>query len=56
VINNDPKHSMAIKITSLTFARVIRELNAAQQKLYELFVDIAGYDVNAFITKDQVPK
>ena len=54
VINTDPKHSLAIKITSLTFTKIIKELNTAQKRLYDLFVEIAGYDENAFITKAQV--
>jgi hypothetical protein len=53
-VANDPKHTMALKVTALTYIRTLKELNAGQKRLYDLFVEIAGYDFNAHISKSQV--
>ena len=53
-VTNDPKHTMALKVTALTYIRILKELNAGQKKIYDMFVEIAGYDIHAHITKPQV--
>jgi hypothetical protein len=53
-IAGDPKSTLAIKVTSMTTQNVLLEMNVGQKRLYDMFVEIAGYDVNAYITKKQV--
>ncbi len=50
----NPKHTMALKVTALTYLPVLKAFNAGQRKLYEMFVELGGYDFNASITKTQV--
>ena len=45
---------MALKVTALTYLPVLKDLSSGQQRLYNMFVEIAGYDLNAHITKPQV--
>jgi len=45
---------MALKVTALTYLKVLKALNAGQKRLYDIFVEIAGYDLNAIVTKQQV--
>jgi len=51
---NHPRHTMALKVTALTYMPILKALNVGQRRLYEMFVDITGYDVDAYITKPQV--
>lgn len=53
-VSGDPKHTLAIKVTSMTYQWVLRELNTGQKKLYDMFVEIAGYNLNASVNKTQV--
>ena len=53
-VTNDPKHTMALKVTALTYIQTLKELNAGQKRIYDMFVEIAGYEFNAHITKLQV--
>lgn len=53
-VSGDPKHSMALKVSSMTYLWVLKELNVGQKKLYDMFVEIAGYSPNASVTKAQV--
>ncbi len=53
-VSTDARHSMALKVTAMTYMSVLKELNVGQKTLYEMFVDIAGYDSNASVTKAQV--
>ena len=53
-VTSDPKHTMALKVTALTYLRILRGLNVGQKRLYDLFVEIAGYSLDAFVTKAQV--
>ncbi len=50
----NPQHTMALKVTALTHLSNLRELNVGLKKLYDMFVDIAGYELDAFVTKKQV--
>lgn len=45
---------MALKVTALTYLPVLKSFNVGQKRLYDLFVDIAGFNLDAYITKDQV--
>ena len=47
---------MALKVTALTYIRTLKELNAGQKRIYDMFVEIAGSKFNAHITKPQVTK
>lgn len=53
-VSNDPKHTLAVKVTSMTYQYVLREINVGQKKLYDMFVELAGYGLNASVTKPQV--
>ena len=53
-LSTDPRHSMALKVTAMTYMPVLKELNVGQKKLYDMFVDIAGYDTNVSVSKAQV--
>ena len=53
-VATDARHSMALKVTAMTYIEVLKDLNVVQKKLYDMFVDIAGYDLKASITKAQV--
>ena len=45
---------MALKVTALTYLRILRGLNVGQKRLYDMFAEIAGYKLDAFVTKEQV--
>ena len=47
---------MALKVTALTYISVIKSLNIGQKRLYDLFLDIAGPEIEASITKEQLRK
>lgn len=44
---------MALKVTAMVHLDILKEFNTEQKKLYDFFVDIAGYGTNTFITKGQ---
>lgn len=45
---------MAMKVTAMTYLQVLKDFNVGQKRLYDMFVDISGFELDSFITKDQV--
>lgn len=53
-VSENTMNTMAMKVTAMTYLSVLKNFNASQKRLYDMFVDLSGYKLNAFVTKDNV--
>ena len=50
-ISEDTQNTMAMKVTAMTYLHVLKSFNVGQKRLYDIFVDLSGFELDAYITK-----
>lgn len=50
-ISENTLNTMAMKVTAMTYLHILKSFNVGQKRLYDLFVELAGYELDAYITK-----